>query len=185
MDRDPYVVEPCGGEWGEMDHMLLTGNYERALDEKLRLALPKQLREPLATAGLLVLTPGTDGSLSLFPQQAFAALAEKLAARSPTGQDVRAFSRLLYSQSHSVEIDSQGRIRLQAEMAKLAALEGEVMLLGVGDRVELWNKSRGEAYLAALAPQYDQLAEAALTDAASAGGATPIADTTSRPMQPR
>src|SRR5262245_6343509 len=185
MDCGPYVVEPCGGEWGEMDHMLLTGNYERSLDEKLRLALPKQLREPLATAGQLVLTPGTDGSLSLFPQQAFAALAEKLAARSPTGQDVRAFSRLLYSQSHSVEIDSQGRIRLPAEMAKLAALEGEVMLLGVGDRVELWNKSRWEAYLADLAPQYDQLAEAALTDAAATSGATPIADNASRPMQPR
>ena len=168
-----------------MDQILLTGNYERALDDKLRLALPKQLREPLASAGQLVLTPGTDGSLSLFPQQAFAALAEKLAARSPTGQDVRAFSRLLYSQSHSVEIDSQGRIRLPAEMAKLAALEGEVMLLGVGDRVELWNKSRWEAYLADRAPQYDQLAEAALTDATPAGSAPPIVETPSRPMQPR
>jgi transcriptional regulator MraZ len=164
--------------------MLLTGNFERILDEKLRLALPKQLREPLAAAGQLLLTPGTDGSLAIFPLHAFAALAEKLAARSPTGQDVRAFSRLLYSQSHTVEIDSQGRIRLPVELARLAALEGDVMLLGVGDRVELWNKSRWEAYFADLAPRYDQLAEAALSEGAAGGAAVPVAESR-RPLQPR
>src|SRR5262245_17755684 len=111
--------------------MLLTGTYERTLDEKLRLALPKSLREVLHNEKQLVLTPGTDGSLSLFPGPAFAALAEKLAARSPTGQEVRAFSRLLYSQSHALEIDSQGRIRLPAELSRLAGLGGQVVLLGV------------------------------------------------------
>src|SRR5262245_50179730 len=165
--------------------MLLTGTYERTLDEKLRLALPKTHRELLISEKQLVLTPGTDGTLSLFPGSAFSVLAERLAARSPTGHEVRAFSRLLYAQSHSVEIDSQGRIRLPAELAKLAGLEGDVMLLGVGDRVELWNKSRWEAYLADLAPQYDQLAEAALTDGVPASSATPIAETPSRPLQPR
>ena len=56
------------------------------------------------------------------------------------------FSRLLYAQSHSVEIDRQGRIRLPAELASMASLEGSVMVVGVGDHVELWNKSRWEAY---------------------------------------
>jgi MraZ protein len=102
--------------------MLLTGTYERSLDDKLRLALPKRLRDLLGGQNQLVLTPGTDGSVALFPPPAFAALAEKLAARSPAGQDVRAFSRLLYAQSHSVDIDSQGRIRLPAELAQLGSL---------------------------------------------------------------
>ncbi len=166
--------------------MLLTGNYERTLDEKLRLALPKPLREPLARQGQLIITPGTDGSLALFPEKSFAAFAEKLAARSPTGRDVRAFSRLLYAQSHRAQVDSQGRIRLPAELAQLAALEDDVVLLGVGDRIELWNKSRWEAYLASLAPQYDQLAEAALSDAAAVPRGEPAAvDAISRPLQPR
>jgi MraZ protein len=151
--------------------MLLTGTYERTLDEKLRLALPKRLREALAGASQLVITPGTDGSLALFPEQAFASLAEKLAARSPTGQDVRAFSRLLYAQSQSVEVDSQGRIRLPPELIRIAGLGGDVVLLGVGDRVELWNKSRWEAYLADLAPRYDQLAESALSESPAAPAA--------------
>ena len=166
--------------------MLLTGNYERALDEKLRLALPKSLREPLAELGPLVLTPGTDGSLAIFPQQAFAVLAAKLAARSPTGHDVRAFSRLLYAQSRPVEVDSQGRIRLPAEMAQQAGLDGDVVLLGVGDRIELWNKSRWEAYLADLQPRYDELAESALSDRpASNSTASAGVETAPRPMQPR
>jgi MraZ protein len=162
--------------------MLLTGNYERSLDEKLRLALPKQLRLALASAGQLVITPGTDGSLALFPQQSFAALADRLAARSPAGHDVRAFSRLLYAQSRGVEVDSQGRIRLPAELASLAELEGDVVLLGVGDRVELWNKSRWEAYFARLSPRYDDLAEAALSDGQPASSAPAPA---ARPLQPR
>jgi len=166
--------------------MLLTGTYERTLDEKLRLALPRNLREALAKEKQLVLTPGTDGSLSLFPGNAFAVIAERLAARSPTGHQVRAFSRLLYAQSHSVEVDSQGRIRLPIELARLAQLEGDVVLLGVGDRVELWNKSRWEAYLTELQPRYDQLAETALSERAAfrAESVAPH-ETVMQPTQPR
>ena len=144
--------------------MFLTGTYQRSLDDKLRLALPKPLREALAEHKQLLLTPGTDGSLALFPGTAFAAFAERLAQRSPTGQQVRAFSRMLYSQSQSVELDSQGRLRITADLAQWAGLENDIVLIGVGDHVELWNKSRWEAYLAELQPQYDDLAETALNE---------------------
>lgn len=181
--------------WGQVDasgekwNVLLTGTYERTLDEKLRLALPKSLREDLAREKQLVLTPGTDGSLSLFPGSVFTSLAERLAERSPTGHEVRAFSRLLYAQSHSVEIDSQGRIRLPVELARLASLEADVVLLGVGDRIELWNKSRWEAYLSDLQPRYDQLAETALSERLVPQSASPsVVDQVAaapRPIQPR
>ena len=167
--------------------MLLTGTFERSLDDKLRLALPRRFRE-LVGQGQLVLTPGTDGSLALFPQTAFADLTAKLAARSPTSQDVRAFSRLLYAQSQGVELDSQGRIRLPVELARLAGLEAEVILLGVGDRIELWNRSRWEAYLADLQPRYDQLAESALSEAPAvtvAAHRSEVASEVVRPAQPR
>jgi MraZ protein len=173
-----------GESWRKM---LLTGAYDRTIDEKLRLAMPKPFREAFDEERQLVLTPGTDGSLSLFSGRVFASLAEQLSARSPSGQEVRAFSRLLYAQSHSVELDAQGRIRLPAELAKLGNLEGEgdVVVLGVGDHVELWNKSRWEAYLADLQPRYDQLAEAALSEReAATEGRSPVeADT--RMLQPR
>jgi transcriptional regulator MraZ len=169
-----------------MDQMLLTGTYERSLDDKQRLALPKRFREQLVGCGHLILTPGTDGSLALFPEPAFATLTEKLAARSPTAHDVRAFSRLLYAQSQGVEVDSQGRIRLPTDLARLAQLDQDVVLLGVGDRVELWNKSRWEAYHADLAPRYDQLAESALSDTPTTSSpAEPVIEPVPRPIQPR
>lgn len=143
---------------------MLTGTYERMLDEKLRLALPKAFRQWCAIEGQVVITPGTDGCLALYSPAAFQALAQRLAARSPAGQDVRAFSRLLYAQSHQVELDGQGRMRLPMELARLAGLEGLVVLVGVGDHAELWNKSRWEAYLADLQPRYDELAERAWSE---------------------
>src|SRR5262245_40610631 len=142
--------------------MVLTGTYERQLDEKLRLAVPRALREALGSEKHLVLTPGTDGSLSLLSPRAFEALAAQLAERSPTGQDVRTFSRLLYAQARSVEIDSQGRIRVPVELAQLAKLDGDVALIGVGDRIELWNKQRWHEYLTEQQPRYDELADLAL-----------------------
>ena len=165
--------------------MLLTGAYDRTIDEKLRLAMPKPFREAFDDERQLVLTPGTDGSLSLFSGRTFASLADQLSARSPSGQKVRAFSRLLYAQSRSVELDAQGRIRLPAELAKLGNLEGDIVVLGVGDHVELWNKSRWEAYLADLQPRYDQLAEAALSEREAATEGRPPTEADTRMLQPR
>ena len=170
--------------------MVLTGTYERQLDDKLRLAVPKPFREALASEKQLVLTPGTDGSLSLFASRTFESIAQQLAERSPSGQDVRAFSRLLYAQARSVEFDSQGRIRLPVELAQLAKLDGDVALIGVGDRIELWNKQKWQEYLTELQPRYDELAEMALsrssTPPAQATSPAPTAErVAARPMQPR
>ena len=79
--------------------MLLTGSFNRSLDEKLRLAIPKRLT-PMPgwpEGGALFLAPGTDVSLAIYPEVAFGRLAERLAG-SPTRQDVRAFARLFYAQ---------------------------------------------------------------------------------------
>jgi MraZ protein len=144
--------------------MPLTGSFARAIDEKLRVAIPKRLRESLdcPVGGVLYVSPGTDGSLAIFTESQFARLAERLAKESPTRQEVRAFVRLLYAQSQQVELDAQGRIRIPLELAELAHLEKDVVLLGVQDRLELWAADRWKAYLTEKRPQFDQIAESAL-----------------------
>ena len=143
--------------------MLLTGTFERSVDEKLRIAIPKRLRDALEQPELksLFIAPGTDGSLSLYTESAFAKLAERLTESSPTQHDVRAFSRLFYSQAQNVEVDSQGRVRIPVELAKLAGLDKEAVLLGVQDHMELWDKARWQAYLTDKSQRYDEIAEAA------------------------
>ena len=107
------------------------------------------------------MAPGTDESLALYTEEAFARLAERLAAISPTRQDVRAFTRLFYARAQRVELDGQGRVRIPQELAELARLEKEVVLLGVQDHLELWAVERWESYLAEKQTHYDEIAEAA------------------------
>ncbi len=144
--------------------MLLTGTFARAVDEKLRVAIPKRLREAMACprGGVLFVAPGTDRSLAIYPREAFERLAERLAQAPPTGQEVRAFSRLFYARARAVELDSQGRIRIPGELAELVVLGREAVLLGVQDHLELWAAERWSNYLQQKLSSYDEFAEAAL-----------------------
>jgi MraZ protein len=142
--------------------MLLTGAFSRSIDDKLRVAIPKRLREALGDNELGVyIAPGTDQSLALYTEEAFARLADRLAQASPTRQDVRTFNRLFYARAQRVELDSQGRVRIPPELAELARLDREVVLLGVQDHVELWAAERWKSYLAERQSHYDEIAEAA------------------------
>ena len=143
--------------------MLLTGTFRRSLDAKQRIAVPKRLRTSFQTTenAALFIAPGTDGSLALYTEEAFSRLGSKLAAASPNGQDVRAFSRLFYSQEQRVELDGQGRFRIPEELCELAGLDKEVVLVGVGDRLEIWAPEQWGRYLGNKRKEYDTIAERA------------------------
>jgi MraZ protein len=146
--------------------MLLTGTFNRTLDEKQRLAIPKRLREAMGCqdGGILYIALGTDCSLTIYTEQAFSRLAEKLAQASPARQDVRAFSRLFYAQAQQLELDSQGRILIPAELASLTGFSKEVVLIGVRDHLELWAADQWKSYLSAKQPHYDEIAETAFAE---------------------
>lgn len=145
--------------------MLFTGSYRRSLDEKLRLAIPKQLKDALAAdagTSALFITPGTDHSLAIYTEKVLEELGQRLAQSSPAEKDTRSFSRLFYAQAQPAEIDGHGRLRVPAELATLARLTGEVVVLGVRDHIELWEASAWDAFLSATQPSYDALAERVL-----------------------
>ena len=144
--------------------MLLTGKFIRSVDDKLRVAIPKRLRDAMSSSPTsdVYIAPGTDGSLAIYSPTAFAKLAQRMDSAPPTQEDVRAFNRLFYAQTECVEIDAQGRIRIPIELAQLAGLEKEAVMLGIQDHIELWDRARWEQYLAAKAPRYDQIAERAM-----------------------
>ena len=145
------------------DFVLLTGTFHRSLDEKLRIAIPKRLRDALSCppGGGVFVTPGTDASLAIYSEAAFDNLAQRLAAASPTEREVRAFRRLFYGQAQWVELDGQGRVRVPPELVEVTHLEKEVVLLGVEDHLELWSAARWQAYAAEKQARYDEIAEAA------------------------
>jgi MraZ protein len=143
--------------------MLLTGTFARAIDDKLRVAIPKSLRESLEcpAGGSLYIGPGTDGSLAIYTEGALEHWGKRLELAPPTQRNVRAFIRLFYAQSQRVELDRQGRIRIPAELAALARLGKDAVLLGVQDHLELWAADQWRTYSAQMQARYDEIAEAA------------------------
>jgi transcriptional regulator MraZ len=146
--------------------MFLTGKFLRTLDEKHRLAIPKPLRECLGTQAeqSLFLAPATDGALAVYPEATFAKLVDRLSTGSPTSRDVRDYRRLFFSQAVNGKLDRQGRLRIPVDLIQWSKLEGEVVLLGVQDHVELWNHAAWQQYEAERRVRYDQIAEAAFRD---------------------
>lgn len=144
--------------------MLLTGSFQRSLDEKNRFSIPKSVRAALQDpAGNLVvyLAPGTDRSLVVYTEQTFAQLGEHLGQGPPNTSDIRVFSRLFYAQAQRVEVDRQGRVRIPGELAALAHLDREIVLLGVRDHLEIWDREHWDHYRDQKQPYYDEIAEGA------------------------
>jgi MraZ protein len=144
--------------------MILTGTFIRLVDEKLRVSIPKRIREAMkcTVRGVLYVAPGTDRSLGIYSEEAFSQIAERLTQVSPTRQDVRAFLRLFYAQAQRVELDRQGRLRIPQELARLAQLDKEVVLLGVQNHLELWASDQWKQYISEKQTHYDEIAERAL-----------------------
>ncbi|MEK6247713.1 MAG: division/cell wall cluster transcriptional repressor MraZ [Planctomycetales bacterium] len=152
-----------GKNIGNRITMLLTGTFNRSIDEKQRLTIPKDLRAALREVleGVFYVAPGTDGSLVIYDETSFLRLADRLSGASPAQRDVRAFGRLFYAQARRVALDKQGRLRVPPELFDWAGLKGEAVMVGVGDHLELWESERWGQYTAERREHYDELAESA------------------------
>lgn len=135
---------------------MLLGEYQHSLDTKGRLTIPSRLRDGLGER--FVVTKGLDTCLFVYPLAEWATLEEKLRGLPLTRADARSFVRLLFSGAIECELDKQGRILLPPNLRSHARLEKDVCLLGVSNRVEIWEKEIWE--------QYCQQAEATFEEAA-------------------
>ena len=144
--------------------MALTGTFERTVDDKLRLAIPRPLRDgfPEADAEEFFLAPGNEGCLSMYSTAGFEAFATKMASVSTGRVQVRNFLRLYYSQAERVQVDKQSRIRIPERLTKMAELKHNVVLIGVHDHVEIWDKERWDLFLSQNGSQFDALTAEAL-----------------------
>lgn len=139
--------------------MALTGSFPRTLDEKFRLAVPKRLRDDFDESPLktLIVAPGTEKSLSLYSDNEFSRLAERLGQKSKTS-DVKNYIRLFYSRAERVDLDSQGRIRIPERLVTFAGLEHEIILMGVNDHAEIWSREAWTKFLEQHETSFDELA---------------------------
>lgn len=135
---------------------MFMGEYNHTIDAKSRLIIPSKFREILGEE--FVVTKGLDGCLFVFDSTEWTAFEEKLRKLpSLTNPDVRKFVRFFMAGATAVDLDKQGRILIPNSLKDFAGLDKDVVLIGVGSRMEIWSKERYEGTVT-----YDDMEEVAL-----------------------
>ena len=136
---------------------MFIGEYTHTIADKNRLSLPAKFRKELGKK--IVLTPGLDGCLFGFTLAAWAAISEKLASSSMLQSDTRSFNRYMFGGAVEVEVDSIGRVLVPDFLKARASLKTKAAIIGVQDRIEIWNEKAWLEYKGVVEKQADQLAE--------------------------
>lgn len=123
---------------------MFTGTYTPKVDEKGRLFLPARFRD--STAEGLVITRGQERALDIRPMADWVAFVEKFKNSSQTDARLRAYSRMLFGLASEQVPDKQGRITLSPELRAYAGLDKECVVIGVYDRIEIWEPQAWVAY---------------------------------------
>jgi len=123
---------------------VLIGEYEHSLDAKGRLIMPAKLRTDMGEK--FIITKGLDGCLFVFSQIEWSNFESKLKELPLTNKNARDFVRFFLSGATECEIDKQGRFLLVNTLREYAEITKEVIIIGVGTRLEIWNKDKWKKY---------------------------------------
>lgn len=121
---------------------MLIGEYEHSLDSKGRLIMPAKLRADMGER--FIVTKGLDGCLFAFSQKEWENFETKLKALPLSDKNARNFVRFFLSGATECELDKQGRFLIPNNLRIAANLEKESIIIGVGTRLEIWNKATWE-----------------------------------------
>lgn len=120
------------------------GSFTPKLDDKGRLFLPAKFRDQL-TEGLVV-TRGQERCLTVWTPESFGRLTERLAQAPITNKGARDYARMLFSLASDEVPDKQGRISIPSRLRDYASLRKDVVVIGVMNRIEIWNPEAWESY---------------------------------------
>ncbi len=143
---------------------MLIGEYRCKIDEKGRIVIPSRLRKSLSQKHIktVFITRGLENCLFVFPSDVWNHQTERLKTLPFTKGDPRAFTRLFFSSAYESKIDKQGRIALPQQLGDYAGLVENVVIIGVGDRLEIWAEDRWAAYSSQALESYVKIAETLL-----------------------
>jgi MraZ protein len=128
---------------------MFLGQYQHSLDPKGRLTIPSRFRELLVSDGAYI-TQGFDRNLMVLTESFFLQVSERVRRKSLTEPNARLLNRLIFSSAERVEVDRAGRILIPDFLRKLADLDGEAVIVGAGDYIEIWQPRKWEEQLTML-----------------------------------
>ncbi len=125
--------------------MAFSGTFDYTLDAKNRLTVPAKFRTSLSDS--VVITKGTEKCLAIWPQRDFEEfVAAALAGTTPLDPKRDAIKRYFFSNSFETELDAAGRIMVPLKHLEHAGLGKDVVVNGVGDRIEIWDRNAWALY---------------------------------------
>lgn len=140
---------------------MLIGEYIHSLDEKSRISLPAKFRKEMGKK--VIITPGLDKCLFVFTIKEWGKVSKRLSNTdsdlSFLTADKRSFNRYMFGRATEAEVDSIGRILIPDFLKDKAGLGGKTALIGVEDRVEIWNEKMWTEYKLKAEKEADSLAE--------------------------
>ncbi len=136
---------------------MFLGEYQHSLDTKGRIIVPSKFREELGAK--FIATKGLDNCLFLYPLDEWKLIEEKLRSLPFTRADVRSFARFFFSGASELEIDKQGRIVLPTNLRDYADIVKDLIVIGVGSRVEIWASEKWRDYNQMAESSYESIAE--------------------------
>ena len=119
---------------------MFVGTYQHTIDDKGRLTLPAKWRSELA--GGVVVTRGVDKCLYILPRTKFEAMAKEIDEQGLERADARSWSRHFTGKAADADPDKQGRIVIHQNLREFAGLDGDVTVVGVVSRIEVWEPKR-------------------------------------------
>jgi MraZ protein len=137
---------------------MLLGAYDHTIDDKNRLTLPAKYREAFKDG--VVVTRGLDGCLFAYRRPDWDRLVEsRFAPLDPLSPQTRRLQRFFYAGATEAELDKQGRVMIPAQLIEHAKLGREVVVAGVNDRLEIWDRAAWRKELAEVEGSAEDVAE--------------------------
>ncbi|MBV8258955.1 MAG: division/cell wall cluster transcriptional repressor MraZ [Actinobacteria bacterium] len=137
---------------------MLLGEYEHTIDDKNRLTLPARFRAAFAEG--VVVTRGLDDCLYAYPPAAWAGVVDRrLATLDTFSKESRRMQRFFYAGAVEAELDKQGRVTIPTALMSHAKLERDVVVAGVNDHLEIWDRAAWQRELADVEGSAEDVAE--------------------------
>ena len=136
---------------------MLMGEFHHNIDEKGRIIIPSKLRDELGDK--IIVTRGLDNCLFLYSEEQWKVIVSKLQTLPFTKKDARNFNRFFLSGATAVELDKQGRAGISQTLTNYAALDKECVVIGVGDRLEIWAKENWDNFYNSAKDNMSDIAE--------------------------
>lgn len=141
---------------GQSGRMFL-GTFFHTLDDKNRLNLPAKFFSMLSKT--IYLSVGFEGSLELRTEQAFNEHSNQLLKNSSNGKDARHVQDYFFANTFECEIDGAKRILIPTILADKAVIKKNVVIVGSGDKIKIWDENNYKKYLSQIANSYEQTAD--------------------------